>query len=1438
MDGLSGTVEASARESRWRRRNAVGASGSALVGFAHAVGLVAHTGMLFGVVLGCGDDALGRRVFLSYSHQDRVWRDAFRQMLGPVLERYGVELWADDHIRSGDRWERVIGNALDGTDLGLLLVTPAYLVSSFSWEVEIPGLLAAQVPVIWVLVEDCLWEDVDTLSQIQSVQDARRDEALADHPRPTRELARLCRKIRDEHLAGLHVPRRAALTTALPIAKDAGAAEIVPANPGEVFGAVPKRPPAFVGRSSDLHDLRTQVVFGLTSTVGVTGMPSPVGLQGRGGIGKTVLAAELTRDPEMLAYFPDGVFWLSLGERPDVLGAQRQLARWLGEDLGIIRSPLQGTKVLRELFAAKQCLLVADDVWSLGVVQALAVTGPKGRLLLTTRDRLLLQRLGATTVELDVLSVAAARQLLSTLTGVTPSELPFEANGVLEATGRVALAVALVGAAIGRGNQEWHDVITRLGEAAEVFAGHAYADTFKALEIATSGLAAEELDRYLALACFPEDTVIPPVTIGRLWEIAEPELSRQLQRFAELGLLRLETGVAFHDLQRDYLLLHAEATALAHEQLLAVHRETLVNDWHQLAPDDPYLWDHLTYHLAATGRHQELIATVTDPAWLAARIVHSGALAAERDVQDAVRWEPTEARSRVLLRRLQQTAHLIVQASGVDSVVATLGTQLWPLRHTLDLARLDRVAPGARLDIAWVADSTSPQLIRTLTGHSRVRSVAWSPDGARLASISNNINDVTVRIWDAATGTQLYTLTMSADFARPETMHPSFARADTMHPSFRRSEVVRTGFARSMAWSPDGTQLTSAGYDETVRVWDAVTGTQLHIMKGHTGRVMSVAWSPDGTRLASAGYDKTVRLWDATIGAPLHTLKGHSGSVESVAWSPDGAQLASIGEDATVRIWDAATGKELHDWASASAATVGVEPTIVPQPFVAFVSRDREDWVKSVAWSPDGTRLASTGDDGVVRIWDVATGTPLHTLIMPLFVRSMAWSPDGTRLASIGDVEVVRIWDAVTGTQLHIMKGDTGFARSMTMPLFVRSMAWSPDGTRLASTGDDEVVRVWDAGTGTQLHTLKGHTRSVESVAWSPDGTRLGSASKDATVRIWDSTAGTEGQLSSGHTGFVRSVAWSPDGTRLASASEDATVRVWDATTGTPLHILKGHTGFVRSVAWSPHGTRLASASEDATVRLWDATTGAQLHTLIGHKDRVRSVVWSLNTRLASASEDATVRVWDATTGTQLHILKGHNGFVRSVAWLADTRLASAGGDGVVRVWDATTGTQLHALEGHTGFVRSVAWSRDGTRLASAGYDKTVRLWDVTTGAPLHTLQGHTGSVELVAWSPDGTRLTSADTDGTVRVWDVITGAPLHILKGHTGRVRSVAWSSDNTALASVGDDGALVLWNTTNGRSTGKIYASQQVLSVDYSTTGGALAIGSDRSVIVYAPK
>ncbi len=623
----------------------------------------------------------------------------------------------------------------------------------------------------------------------------------------------------------------------------------------------------------------------------------------------------------------------------------------------------------------------------------------------------------------------------------------------------------------------------------------------------------------------------------------------------------------------------------------------------------------------------------------------------------------------------------------------------------------------------------------TLKGHtSAVRSVAFSPDGQRLASASD---DGMVKVWDARDGQESFTLQRHSSPVRHVAFSPDGKRLvsanddgtakiwDAKTGQWMLTLKGNTLSVSSLVFSPDGERLASASGDRGVKIWDAQTGQEMRTLRGRSSPAYSVAFSPDGQRLV-AGGNGTLKLWDSRTGQEILTLKGDAHFGNSVAFSPDGRRLVAAGYNGTVKMWDAQTGQEKR----------------------ALQRHSSE--ANSVAFSPDSQRLASAGRDQTVKIWDVWTGLELTLKGHSRPVYGVAFSPDNRCLASWGEDHTVRVWDARISQEQLILKGHPAVDSSVPFSLDShggislnklfegrgggRHVAFSPDGQRLASPSYDQTVRVWDARSGQETLTLKGHSGLVYCATFSPDGQRLASASHDGTVKVWDARTGQESFTFKGHSGPVQSVAFSSDGQRLASASNDGAVKIWDAQTGRETLTLKGHSRAANSVAFSPDGQRLASASDDMTVKVWDVWTGQQMLTLKGHSGPVGSVTFSPDGQLlASASGDQTVKIWDAQTGQERRTFKG-------------LPHGSSGGP-------QAPGQVTPTIKGHLDPVYGVAFSPDGQRLASASGDM-VQLWDASVGQEILRLRGNMTTFYSVAFSPDGQRLASADGNGTVVVWD------------------------------------------------------------------------------------
>ncbi len=528
--------------------------------------------------------------------------------------------------------------------------------------------------------------------------------------------------------------------------------------------------------------------------------------------------------------------------------------------------------------------------------------------------------------------------------------------------------------------------------------------------------------------------------------------------------------------------------------------------------------------------------------------------------------------------------------------------------------------------------------------------------------------------------------------------------------------------------------------------------------------------------------------------------------------------------------------------------------------------------VGGVAWSPDGTRVATASTDQTVRIWDVATGLELRRIDVNNQAYSVAWSPDGNAvLYATGDrflyyrgnqgVDLF-VWNIADDEPRQIYAAPeypifdaAGITTGVPEKLMVaensaHTAALSPDGNRVAFAADQSVI-VWNLSREDKTIELVGHTDLVYSVAWAPDGLRLLTAGQDETVRIWNATDGSPVLTLGGQEGVIAAAVWSPDGTQIAAAPKEADVVIWDSTTGRVLQRIPVASRPVWDLAWSPNGGRLVTADDSGLVQAWVVETETVAFSLRGHERRAVSVAWSADGRhILSGSKDGTVYIWKATPGNEAMTLVEPTNFLGGLSWTSDgKRVLTAGGtwlelgalDGYVREWDVESGREVRSFEPVQDAFYQVSLSPDGryflTRQDPAvdGFDAII-VWDYHTGHVVNiikTIDRIDGFFTRNAeWAPDSQRIAEVTSNGQAKVFDAVTGQELVSFTGHPvgSFLIGVAWSPDGRWVATTGGTGEPFarVWNSVTGQERLLLAHDDAVNSVMWSPAGDRICTSS----------
>ncbi|MFN8491586.1 MAG: BTAD domain-containing putative transcriptional regulator [Caldilineaceae bacterium] len=501
-----------------------------------------------------------------------------------------------------------------------------------------------------------------------------------------------------------------------------------------------------------------------------------------------------------------------------------------------------------------------------------------------------------------------------------------------------------------------------------------------------------------------------------------------------------------------------------------------------------------------------------------------------------------------------------------------------------------------------------------------------------------------------------------------------------------------------VSFSPDGRLVATGDSGGLVCIWDRQSGQLVQDWQITTSGVSALALAPDGVTVASANVAGTVFLCSFADPTLIRRLTGHHEEVATLTFLDEGKLLASGSHDMTVGLWDVATG-ELRQRLRGHT-----------RPIRLSVATNTGQW------------LVTGGGDHFLYVWDWQRGAPQHLLTdHAAAIDSLMISPDGQRAATIDLNAVVSLWDLAQGRRIDFY------------PIYhnsIMSLQFTPDGAGLVSGGSDGAVYLWQRVEGGGAHLIARLTARKErifSVVVHPDGNLIASGGDGSAIALWARNSGRLLQTLQAPTRNIAMLAISPDGQWLASSNGDGTVSLWSLPEGGQRRQLQVHTNMVTCCAFSPTGVaahgrtqqRLASGSFDHTLAIWDAESGALLQHLHGHTNAVGRCLFSQDgQRLLSISYDETLRSWDVASGQPLTVWPQRGGgYIALALHPAGEILAVSCADHTVCLLDLNSGRCLAELAGHSQIVIALAFHPNGQWLASAGTDETIKLWDLSADA-------------------------------------------------------------------------------------------------------------------------
>ena len=763
---------------------------------------------------------------------------------------------------------------------------------------------------------------------------------------------------------------------------------------------------------------------------------------------------------------------------------------------------------------------------------------------------------------------------------------------------------------------------------------------------------------------------------------------------------------------------------------------------------------------------------------------------------------------------------------------------------------------------------------RLLAGHAdAVNFLAFRPDGGQLATASS---DGTVRLWDLwgdrpptvieahVAGVNGVAYAPAGDVLATGGKDGIVKLHDLARGGAVRELEGHTSAATNVAFSPDGSLLASGGLDHTVRLWDVASGAAREVLDDSASRVWDVAFSPDGSRLAAGCWDRMIRVWSmGDLDAPPRILSGHSSGIYGVAFGPTGDVLASAGTDLSLRLWDLRSAPDVRPASGHAAQAMGLAFAADSRSlYSGSLDRSIRSWevgdggdrvivdqlpagVTALELSPDGRILAAASwDDGKVRLFDPTDPErPLPVLSSGTsWVEDMAFSDDGSALATVAGDRLLRVWDARTWELRSSIQTDQ---------LRIRGVALDPTGSLVAASGDDGTIRLWrvDGEQEQQRLQLEGH--GPRGLGFLPDGRGLVSGGINGQVVLWDLDDGRH-RILGRFEGRVYFLDVHPDGTHVATSGSDGIARIWDLA-GSPPRELRGHRGEVNYASYSPDGAWVATSSDDGTVRVWNTRNGRPAWVAPAMtRDPVRLLThrgWS-DVDGQPVSPGAGSPVWrDALEAAAVR------------AAFAGTTLCLLTDAGSVELWDTaadrrTVGVAVTALDALDAFPGGCAVLDDGRARVLRASGRVTTLEEEATAVSIDDdaiLVGGDGFARVM--DVDGTLLDAWEGSGRVEAVGRVAGSlvlgfadgNLEIVRVGEGGLRTTFTFEDVPStpptVVREGPMGTLVvgyasglvgLWNPGNGQRliAERLHGPVAHVALDGARLVAASELGDQRTI------